>query len=307
MISLLFFGSGTFPTPILEKLHKDKKINIVGLITSPFLTDNKRDVSNAAHELGIEVYREEKIQRTGMGIIKLLNPDINLVCNYGQIIPEEIIKFPKHKTLNIHCSILPTLRGACPIEMAILRGHKRTGISIQVMEETLDTGDVIFEEAFDIDQKETGGSLTKKCQEISTKYIDKVIIDWTNGKLKRKKQDDSKATYCYRSDLSKNEAQLKWTDSAVSIEREIRAFNPRPTAWAFIDDPNRPKRLKFFAADIETGTLDIEPGESVVIENKLKIQTGDGVLLPTEVQSEGKKIMSIEEFLMGYKGKLSFI
>lgn len=307
MKSLLFFGSETFPTPIFQSIQKHSDLAISGLVTAPHAGKNKHEVLYAAKKSNVPTFAPKNISSEGTDILKATKPDILLVCNYGQILPKHIIQYPRYKTLNIHASLLPELRGACPIEMAILQGLRKTGISIQIMEETLDTGDVIFSKELEIDPRETGGTLTQKLQKLATESVVDVILNWINGTLLPRKQNEAEATYCYRTDISKSAAQIKWTNEAEYIERKIRAFNPRPTAWTFIDDPKQPKRMKILSAEYDSSDLSIEPGKSIRKDNQLLIQTGSGTLLPHEVQLEGKRLLGIEEFMNGYTGELHFI
>lgn len=294
MIKLLFFGSGNFPIPILKNLIKSKEINLVGHVTSPHELSRVKDVH-------IKIFRPKNLKQEQKEILEQTRPDIILVCNYGQILDETILSYPKYGCLNIHGSLLPILRGACPIEMAIIKGFAKTGLTVQLMKKELDSGDILFQEEVAITKNDTGGSLSERLQKLTVGQIEKVIINWAEGKIQPKKQDHSKATYCYRKDISKEAAKIDWKDTAERIERKIRAFNPRPTAWTNIKAQNDHKRLKVFRASISEKELNLNKGNTKVENGKLLVQTGRGILVPEIVQLEGKKQMTIKEFLIGFR------
>lgn len=309
MIKLLFFGSDEFPTPILKKLCKSTKIKVVGLVTShstkdqPFQAD---DLIHFAKKKNISTFYPKNLDKEMRTIFETTKPDIILVCNYGQLLSEETINFPKYRSLNIHASLLPKLRGACPIESAILQNLKRTGITIQLMEKILDTGDILFQKEIEISANETKGSLQKKLQRIATENIDQVILDWVSGKITPQKQDNSKATYCNKKDFSKKAAKINWNKSAEKIERIIRAFNPSPIAWTQIETKKTSYRLRIFEAKKRDSTLELSPGKTKREKSRLLVQTKKGLILPQKVQLEGKKIMTIENFLNGFRDNIEF-
>ncbi|MDD3648247.1 MAG: methionyl-tRNA formyltransferase [Candidatus Dojkabacteria bacterium] len=308
MIKLCFFGSGDFSLPIMKKLIKSKKIRVVGLITSPNRSKQENNLGKYAAGLEIEVFPFENVNKDGPPTLKRLMPDINLVCNYGQFLSKEIFDFPQHRTLNIHASLLPKLRGACPIESAILRGLKKTGLTIQILEQEMDVGDIIFRKEVEIDRLETGGSLRKKLQNIAAGHIEKVISDWTRNKIIPLEQEHANATYCYRGDVSKETARIDWQESAVSIERKVRAFNPQPAAWTIAKIGNIEKRIKIFDVKISQKLKSGQrPGAAQVTSKSFSVQSGTYPILVLSVQMEGKKRISAEEFVRGLKDKIQFL
>lgn len=307
MIKLLFLGSGEFPIPIFFKLTKSNWIKVRGLITAP--NKGKHDdnsLKDKAKKLNIPIFQPQNISKEAQEILAKTKPEIILVCNFGQILDKSILKYPKYGCLNIHCSLLPKLRGACPMEMAILNGLKKTGVTIQLMAEELDRGDILFQKEVKVAKEETAVSLSKKLQKITTDITEKVILDWIEGEIKPKKQDHSKATYCYRLDKSKEAAQIDWDNTAKEIERKIRAFNPEPLAWTVLNTQKGDKRLKIFEAKTGNDNLNLKHGNTTIEDGKLLVQTGSGVLILETVQLEGKKKMSTKQFLIGFKEKIIF-
>ncbi len=302
MIKLLFLGSDNFPVPIAQEIDQSKRIELVGIVTSRH--ENNYPKSLTAK---VPVFTPTRLSDEQDIILDKTKPDIILVCNYGQFLNEEILKYPKYGCLNIHASLLPKLRGACPIEMAIVRGFSETGITIQKMVKEMDAGDIVFQKKADIDKKETGEDLRKKLQRLAVENVNEVIINSTEGEIEPRTQNAKLATYCQRKDISKEAAKIDWDEPAKIIERKIRAFNPKPTAWSFIKFNGQKKRMKIFSAEIDNKNDDLKSGGTEVETNILKVKTGEGMLMPREVQVEGKKKMGVEEFLRGVKGDIRFM
>jgi len=308
MLKLLFFGSGDFPVPVIENLIESKRIEIVGLITSPDTSLKSNPLHVLAKNAGISSYPPLDINADGQSILKSLNPDINLVCNYGQFLDKHIFDFPRFRTLNIHASLLPILRGACPIEIAILSGLAKTGLTIQILEEKMDVGDIIYQTEVEIDKSETGGTLRKKLQKVAVECIENVVLSWTSGKIIPVKQFHENATYCYRDDISKEAAKINWSDPAIEIERRIRAFDPNPTAWTTVQMGKLQKRVKIFKADVlPTSAAYGLPGSTKVSGTILSVQSGTAPVSIKSLQVEGKNKVNGEEFLRGLKEDIQFI
>ena len=304
MLKILFFGSSDFPVPIIEKLHSSKQIQIVGLVTSA--SDKNNHSLEIAKNLKIPVFPVDSLS-TKNHILKKTKPDLNLVCNFGLFLNEYFLNFPKLGSINIHASILPKLRGACPIESAILNGYKESGITIQKMVSKMDAGDIISSVKIQIDKRETGGSLRKKLQELATQIIEETIISYYEGKIKPTKQNEDEATFCYMKDISKEAAEISWENEALFIERQIRAFNPNPGAWSKIKINNSEKRVKIFTANIVDLIKKFPAGKTLVDEGKLLVQCKDQALEILELQLEGKKRLFAGDFIRGIKGKFNFV
>jgi len=303
MINLLFLGSGDFPAPIIEKLNTSKNLKIIALVTS--IKEGEKDESaEMANKLQIPVIRTSSINKDFENIFEKYPPDIILVCNFGQLISEKIYTFPKYSTLNIHASILPKLRGACPIESAILQGLETTGISIQKIVEKMDAGDIIFQKEIQIEENETGGTLRKKLMNLTVENINQVLIDWTSGNINPIEQNENEATFCYEKDISKEKSKINWENSSVEIHRQIRAFDPKPGAWTNINILNNKKRIKLFSPEIVKDNLNLKSGEIRIYENNLLFGTIDNPIKINAVQLEGKNRMKAEEFLNGYRSKI---
>ena len=230
-----------------------------------------------------------------------LKPDVIVVVAFGQIIPEEILKLPKHGCINVHASLLPDYRGAAPIQWAVINGEKESGVTTMRMDAGLDTGDMILQEIIPLAPKETGGSLFDKLSETGAKLLIRTLEALENDTAQFVKQPKDSPTP-YAAMLKKEMGRIDWGKDAASIECLIRGLNPWPSAYTTYQG----KTLKIWAADVEeavdvTGTADRAlPGTIVEVTKKtLKVQTGNGLLSIKELQMEGKKRMETDAFLRG--------
>jgi len=208
--------------------------------------------------------------------IKELKPDLVIVASYGKIIPKKILQIPKYGCLNIHPSLLPKYRGPSPIQTTILKGDKKTGVTIILMDEKIDHGPILDQREFLISNKKIAYlELSQKLAELGVKLLIQTIPKWVNNEIKAKTQDRSKATYTKI--LKREDGKIDWSKPNQEIERQIRAFNPWPGTFTFIKHKNKTLRIKVLEANIK--------------DNKLIIK---------KLQPEGKKPMSFEEFKRGY-------
>ncbi len=307
MINVLLFGSGNFPIPVFRKIIENKTFTVNAIITTP--SGNKEikadDIYKLAEKFDIAIYKPENISAEADDILNKYKPDLIVVCNYGQFLGSKFLECPKYKCLNIHFSLLPKLRGACPVEMAILNGFKKTGVSVQIMEEEVDTGELIFQENLVIESKDNAKSLLVKLQKLTEKNIINLLTKWVSNSIKPWKQK-GKASYCFRKDISKQKARIGWGKSAEEIDRMIRAFNPRPIAWTILMAENKDMKFKIYNADIGENLRDKGIGEVLIKSGQLFIQTKNGSIVPKEVQLEGKKVLDSTSFLNGFKSNFRF-
>lgn len=209
--------------------------------------------------------------------IEKLKPDLVVVASYGKIIPKKILEIPKYGSLNIHPSLLPKYRGPSPIQTTILNGDKKTGVTIILMDEKIDHGEIISSSKLLISKKITYQELSKELAQLGVKLLIETIPKWISGEIKQKPQDESKATYTKI--LKREDGKIDWSKPAQEIERQIRAFNPWPGTFTFIKHKDKTLRIKVLEANVK--------------DNKLIIK---------RLQPEGKKAMTFEEFKRGYHG-----
>lgn len=251
-----------------------------------------------AEVLGIPVYQPLKV-RTPDAVETLTNaaPDIMVVAAFGQILPKTVLDIPRYGCLNIHASLLPKYRGAAPINWAIIRGEETTGVTIMQMDVGLDTGDMLLAEETPIGPEDTAGSLFARLAEMGGRLVVKAIDEIEKGGAVPVKQDGSIATLSPM--LKKEMGAIDWSRPAVEIWRLVRGLDPWPGAFTARGGGT----LRVWGAHVyNLGLYDAEPG-AVVDVNKtgIKVMTGDGVLVITEVQAEGGRRMSVSDYLAGHK------
>lgn len=305
-VRTIFAGSSFEGISILKSLIEDPLINVTAVITQPDRPVGRKHeltptpVKVVAQEHRLKVYTPQKDRTVYQKILDDQKPELIIVVAFGDILPEFVLNFPRYKCLNVHYSLLPRLRGAVPVQKAILEGHRSTGVTIQVMEASLDTGSVIIQEEIPIDPHDTTITLKEKLIPIGVDLIQKIIHPWINGEVALQQQDHTKATYCYQDDISKQKAQIEWQNTTpVRIVRMVRALVPWPVAWTTINS----KRVKIFEAEIVDCNKVLDAGTPFVLDNNLLVATidpGKAVRLIT-VQPEGKSKMSGEDLARGLR------
>ncbi|MFR2531701.1 MAG: methionyl-tRNA formyltransferase [Anaerovoracaceae bacterium] len=300
----VFMGTPDFAAEVLKALY-DSDNEVAMVFTQP---DRAKDrgkkiqftpVKELALVHGTAVYQPEKL-RTDQAVmeeLKKVSPDIIVVAAYGQILPEEVLKLPKHGCINVHASLLPKLRGASPIQMAIVTGEEETGVTIMQMEKGLDTGDMLSAESIAIGDM-TAGQLHDRLAQIGGRLLIRTIKDISEGKASPVKQDDSKATYAGL--ISKKDGKIDFSKSPQEIERLIRGFDPWPGAFCFLDG----QQIKLWKAVPCGEKTSAEDGEVISAGNEgLKIACGGDSLMITELQAPGKKRMNAGDYLRGHAVK----
>lgn len=245
---------------------------------------------------GIPVFQPEKIkEQEAVTELKRYQADIYVVAAFGQLLSEEILQMPRFGCINIHASLLPAYRGAAPIQWVILNGEEKTGITIQQMEKGLDTGDILLKRALVIEPKETGESLHDKLMALGAELVVEALSGIEKGELVPEKQDDSLSSYAAK--LTKSLGEIDWQKDAVSIERLVRGLNSWPSAYTYY----KGKTLKIWEAEVLEETEMKKPGTVAAVgKDYFDVQTGNGILRIKTLQLEGKRRMSVKEFLLGY-------
>ena len=241
----------------------------------------------------IPVYQPVKLRDgAALALIQELAPELIVVAAYGRILPDEILAAPPKGCINVHSSLLPKYRGSAPIHWAVVNGDKETGVTIMHMAHELDAGDIIAQVRTPIGPEETAGELFDRLAPMGADCLKKTVRALEEKRITPVKQDEQKATYAPM--LDKTMAELDFTRPAAELHNLIRGLNPWPVAYTHYGD----KKLKVFAARVEQGSG--EPG-TVLDADRFVIACGEGALRFTEVQLEGSRRMSAEEFLRGKK------
>ena len=253
-------------------------------------------VKAVALQLGLPLYQPKRVREPMfIDVLRKLNPDVIVVAAYGQILPKEVLTLPKYGCINIHASLLPAYRGAAPINWAIIRGEKETGITIMQMDEGMDTGAVLMQESHAIGPGDTSGTLTETLSELGARLITKSLPLVESGALTPVAQDESKATLATL--LKKEDGLVDWTLPAADIRNRVRGFSPWPGAYTFLDG----SMIKILETEVLPGK-----GEPALLhqgaDNTLEVGTGRGLLRILRIQPAGKKPMHAADFLRGHRG-----
>lgn len=248
---------------------------------------------------GIPVLQPARIKAPeAIAELKQYEADVYVVAAFGQLLSKEVLEIPRFGCLNIHASLLPKYRGAAPIAWAVLNGDEKTGVTIMQMDEGMDTGDILLQREIPIAADETADSLFDKLMILGGQAIVETLPLLGTNQLLPVKQREEDATHVGK--LSKDFGHILWQEPAEVIERKVRGLNSWPSAYTFF----RGKRLKVWEASVQKNRDDEEkgfPAGTVCLAEKdaLHVQTGAGVLKITSVQLEGKKRMTVKEFLLG--------
>ena len=301
-MKIVFMGTPDFAVPTLEALYQSRH-EVAAVVTQPDKPKGRGKamamppVKEKALEYGIPVYQPVRVRKDEAFFEELtkIQPDVIVVIAFGQILPERILNLPKYGCINIHASLLPKYRGAAPIQWAVINGDEVSGVTTMQMDVGLDTGDILDTVEVRLDPKETGGSLFDRLSLAGGKLILSTLEKAEAGILHPVKQDEAEATHVTM--LDKSMGQIDWSMDAAVIERLIRGLNPWPSAYTFLNG----KTLKVWKCKVSTEKTDAVPG-TIFLADKEGIHTacGEGVLILTEIQLEGKKRMETEAFLRGY-------
>lgn len=222
--------------------------------------------------------------------------DVFVVAAFGQFLSEEILTMPRFGCVNIHASLLPAYRGAAPIQWAVINGEERTGVTVQQMAKGMDTGDILLKKEVTVATDETGESLHDKLMEAGAELIVEVLLLIERGELTPVKQEEALVSYAPK--LTKEMGLLNFDKDAVSLERLIRGLNSWPSAYTIY----KGKTLKIWEAQVLSDNQGKAPGEIMEVGREyFDVATKEGSLRVRSVQLEGKKRMSVKDFLLGYE------
>lgn len=298
-LQVVFFGTPEPAARVLRDLLSSSH-ETVAVVTAPDrpagrgLELKQPPVKNAASEASIEVIQPNTLKDEDvLSHLRSLEADVFVVVAYGLIFPAAVLEIPRLGCVNVHFSLLPALRGAAPVQWAIIRGDPKTGVTIMMMDEGLDTGPILLQSELEIGSRETAGQLMARLTEAGAGALVRTLDLMEEGDIVPLPQDDSLATVAPK--LTSADARIDWDLSATEIERRIRAFSPDPGAWT----TRGGKRLKIWQAQVASegesiaGGLEDRDGEMVVA-------TRDGGLRVLELQPEGSSRMTSEAYLRGH-------
>jgi methionyl-tRNA formyltransferase len=298
---IVFFGTPSFAIPALKSLLQGPD-EVVAVVTQPDREKGRgrKIIPSPVKELilqyGLPLFQPEKVkEETFQENLKGLHPALFVVVAYGQILPKSLLKIPKYGAVNVHASLLPKYRGAAPMVWAILKGEKMTGVTTMMMDEGMDTGDILLQTEIPIGEEETGETLHERLALSGAQLLLETVAKMKEGGLIPIPQDHSKATYA--PPLKKEDGRINWRKEAKEIDHQIRAFNPWPGAFTEWDG----QLLKIYRGEIRKGTSKRKPGVVAWVGSDfIEVETGKDSVLIKEVQLEGKRRMSVRDFLSGH-------
>jgi len=290
---IIFMGTPDFAVPTLEALRAAGH-DIVAVYTQPprpagrGKADRPSPVQLRAEALGLTVRSPRSLRsEEEQAAFAALEPDAVIVAAYGLILPQPVLDAPVWECLNVHASLLPRWRGAAPVQRAILAGDEETGVTIMAMEAGLDTGDMLAIERTPIDRKDAG-TLTAELAQMGARMMADVLAD--PGAFAAEPQPEEGVTYAAK--IDKAEARLDFTQPALQVERQVRAFAPSPGAWFEYEG----ERIRVLSAE----AVDFEGPAGTVLDALMTIACGTGALRPLTVQRAGRGVMTTAELLRGF-------
>jgi methionyl-tRNA formyltransferase len=305
---ILFMSTPGFGVPTLRKFF-DQDYEIVGVVCQPDKPAGRGQrvtapaIKRAALELGLPIFQPDDLRASEvLNALAQTKPDSILVAAYGKYIPDEILNLPTRGALNLHPSLLPRWRGACPVTAAIAAGDAETGITIHFVASEMDTGDILAQARVPLGDEDTTETMMARLAVLGADVYADAVARWLRGEITPRKQDHTQATWCDR--MKKEQGKIDWAQPAEKIVRQIRAYQPWPLAFTFWQG----RQLNILGAR----ALDLEqnsstPGQVLRSDAGIVVATGKGTLLLRQVQLSGKRAIPVEDFARGARGFLGSV
>ena len=303
-LKVVFMGTPDFCVPILESLIDN--CNVIGVVTQPDKEVGRKKeikftpIKEVAIKHNIKVFQPIKIRKEYDDILKI-NPDIIITCAYGQIIPKEILDYPKFGCINVHASLLPKLRGGAPIHHAIIDGYNETGITIMYMDEGMDSGDIIEQSKTIIEDSDTVETLHDRLSIMGKELLLETLPSIVNRTNKRIKQNEDEVTFGFN--IKREEELINFNKSRREVFNQIRGLNPFPGGYFILNN----KTVKVYKVEEinDNKYSNKENGEIVKLDKEsFYIKVKDGLIRVLEIKLEGKKKMNVLDYLNGSKDNL---
>lgn len=302
---IVFMGTASFSLAVLKMLIEED-YNIVGVVTQPDRYVGRKkvltmpDVKVEALKYDIPVIQPARIKEDYQAIVDL-KPDLIITAAYGQIVPQAVLDIPRLGCINVHASLLPLYRGGAPVHQAIIDGQDKTGVTIMYMVKKMDAGDMIAQKETPILEEDTVGILYDRLSDLGAKLLKETLPDILKGTNQRIPQDENLVTYAPT--LSREDERLDWNMSARQVYNKVRGTNPWPGSYTTYQG----KTVKIWAGQVhqcenamkhhahqDNGTI------VKIFKDAIGVKVNDGVYLITELQLEGKKRMSVKDYLNGH-------
>lgn len=302
---IVFMGTASFSLAVLKMLIEED-YNIVGVVTQPDRYVGRKkvltmpDVKVEALKYDIPVIQPARIKEDYQAIVDL-KPDLIITAAYGQIVPQAVLDIPRLGCINVHASLLPLYRGGAPVHQAIIDGQEKTGVTIMYMVKKMDAGDMIAQKETPILEEDTVGILYDRLSDLGAELLKETLPDILKGTNQRIPQDENLVTYAPT--LSREDERLDWNMSARQVYNKVRGTNPWPGSYTTYQG----KTVKIWAGQVhqcenamkhhvhqDNGTI------VKIFKDAIGVKVNDGVYLITELQLEGKKRMSVKDYLNGH-------
>lgn len=300
-MKIIYMGTPDFAVPCLERLAADGH-ELCCVVTQPDKPKGRKmelapsDVKKCALQLGLPVYQPNSLKtQEAYDYLEQFSPDFIIVAAYGKILPKCILDMPKYACINVHGSLLPKYRGSAPIQRSVLAGDKVTGITTMLMDEGIDTGDMLLKKEYEIDINATSGEVFDALANMAPDLLTETMQKYVKGELVPEKQNDEESTYAAM--LSKDEAVINWDKPAAAVHNLVRGMAPWPIAYTVYKD----KKMKIFESRLTDKTTDLAPGTLTQADKKLYAACADGLLEILSLQLEGGKRLTAQQFLAGHK------
>lgn len=293
---VVFMGTPLFAVPVLEKLNEF--VDVVMVVCQPdSYVGRKKELTKCpikklAEEYNIPVFQPKKLKDEYENIFRV-KPDMIITCAYGQILPEELLEYPKYKTINVHASILPKLRGGAPIIRALMEGLEETGVTIRRTDKGMDSGDIITSKSIIIEKNDNNETLSNKLSLLGTDLLIETLPSIFDKTCKYIKQNTDEVTYAKI--IKQEDEYLDFNKTSEEVYNHVRALYPLPGSYTFLKD----ERIKIYEVEVGTNRCG-ENGEIIEIyKNGIGVSTSDGEIIIKKLQFSGKKIMNVSDYLNG--------
>ena len=300
-MNIIFMGTPDFALPTLQQLHESDH-HVLAVVTQPDRPKGRNrkpappPVKQFAVEHGFPVLQPETIMPDLIKALGDLEPDFIIVVAFGQILKKDLLALPRHFCINLHSSLLPKYRGAAPINWAIINGDKETGVTTMKMDTGLDTGDTLLSWKTPIRDKDDAQSLHDTLAREGARLVLETLRQLEEENLQPVPQDSNLSSYAPK--LRKEDGLIDWSKSAAEIHNRIRGLEPWPGAYTF----SKSKRLRIYKTEMAPSGSGDQAGKIARIsDHGIEVGTGDGRILVTQLQPEGKKRMAAKSFLAGHK------
>ncbi len=299
-MKIVFFGTPEFAIPSL-KILIENNYNVVAVVTVPDkekgrgLKVEPSPIKKFALENKLNVIQPENLKDENFhNQLKELKPDLGIVVAY-RILPVEVYTIPVYGTFNLHASLLPKYRGAAPIQWALINGEKVTGVTTFFLQQKVDTGNIILQKEVAIDDEDNFYSLHNKLAQIGAELVLETVKRIESGNFEVKQQNEMEATLAPK--ITKEICRIKWNQSAIQIHNLIRGLSPVPGAFTVLGE----KIYKIYKSKIIESASQQSPGNILIDNENLLVNTNDKLISILEIQPESKKKMTVKEFLLGYR------